>query len=204
MGTTNLKAALENSYAGWLGQLDQDERRAVEIVTMYQEELPVLTRRAAEMKRLLESAEVILTHIAPGWKRETVKPRRRNANQGLVEVGQVAKLTLDVLRETPAPLTAREIASRVVDLDRGQRRIKLEQRIKFAGDNGATSGEIERFKRLLAELDVDASPEERRAVMQRVGNAVDSTLRQKKGRYVDADDGNPKKWFVIRPPRLAA
>lgn len=204
MGTTNLKAALENGYAGWLGQLDEDERRALAIVSMYEEELPVLTKRAIEMKRLIESAEVILRHIDPRWKPEKVKPRRPNAHQGIAPTGQVAKLTLDILRESPEPLRPREIAKRIWETTRRDTRAEIQRRLGWSSDNGGTSVELDALRRQLADADTEPCALEMRKTLDKITNAVDSTLRQKRGKLVDCQGDYSRKWFIIRTPRLAA
>jgi hypothetical protein len=112
---TNLKAALENKIGLWAGELRENEEQIAEIMTLF-ETLPERTKRAERLKRVLECAGVVMTEIDPTWTENRVKPSKPFVHKSPVEIGQIAKLTLDILRESPKPLTAREIARKVLEM----------------------------------------------------------------------------------------
>ena len=114
MGVTNLKAALENKMGLWAGELQEQEELIAEIQSLF-ETLPERTRRAERLKTVLGCATVVMTEIDPTWTEDRVKASRPAAHKSPVPLGQIAKLTLDILREAPEPLTTREITLRVLE-----------------------------------------------------------------------------------------
>ena len=116
MGSTNLKKSLESKMGLWAGELREQEAKIAEIQSLF-ESLPGHTARAERLKKVLECADEVMREIDPAWTNDRVKPSKPFVHKTPVRLGQTAKLTLDVLREAAAPLTAREIGNRVLELD---------------------------------------------------------------------------------------
>ncbi|WP_374942860.1 hypothetical protein [Sphingomonas sp.] len=55
--------------------------------------------------------------VDPTWTKDRVKPSKPFVHKNAVRIGNTAKFALDVLREAQGPLTAREIAMAVLELD---------------------------------------------------------------------------------------
>jgi len=116
VGSTNLKQALISKMGLWAGELKEREAKAAEILTLY-EGLPAITARAERLKRVLDCASEVMREIDPAWSPDRVKPSKPFVHKAPVQLGQTTKLALDVLREAPAPLRAREIAVEVLRRD---------------------------------------------------------------------------------------
>ena len=116
MGLTNLKGALENKMGLWAGELREQEERIVEIQSLFAT-LPERSKRVGRLRQVLECAAVVMTEVDPTWTDDRIKPSKPFVHKSLVEVGQIAKLTLDVLRNSrDNSLTARDIARKVLEI----------------------------------------------------------------------------------------
>lgn len=114
MGQTNLKHALERKYAMFKGELGDKQKRVDEIEMLFREELPALSDRTKRLHRLMECAEELLHEIDPAWKPENTRAVRPNVHKAPVEIGRISKTALDVLRESPVPLTIRQITDQLL------------------------------------------------------------------------------------------
>ena len=110
MGQTNLKLALERKFSLLAGELESKQREVVEIESLFSK-LPVLNERNARIEHLLNWAADLLVEIDPAWTRSKAKAVRPN-----VKKAPVTKFTLDVLRDAEAPMTAREVAVKVMEM----------------------------------------------------------------------------------------
>lgn len=114
MGESNLRAALERKYALFKGELGEKRQRIEYIESLFREELPRLTEREQRLHRLIECAEEILKEINPSFSPEKVRPVKPHVHKAPTAVGQIAKVTLDILRESEVSLTTRQIADGIV------------------------------------------------------------------------------------------
>jgi hypothetical protein len=115
MGQTNLKLALERKFSLLAGELESKQREVVEIESLFSK-LPVLNERNARIEHLLNCAADLLVEIDPAWTRSKAKAVRPNVKKAPVEIGRITKFTLDVLRDAEAPMTAREVAVKVMEM----------------------------------------------------------------------------------------
>lgn len=116
MGSTNLKKSLESKIGLWAGELREHEAKIVEIQSLF-ETLPSHTARADRLKTVLECANEVMREIDPAWTEQRIKPSKPFVHKSPVKLGNTAKRTLDILREATEPLTAREIALRILSLE---------------------------------------------------------------------------------------
>jgi hypothetical protein len=116
VGSTNLKKSLENKISLWAGELRENEKKIAEIQSLF-ETLPTHTARADRLKTVLQCAGEVMREIDPAWTDERVKPSKPFVHKSPVGLGQTAKRALDILREATEPMTAREIAKHVLDLE---------------------------------------------------------------------------------------
>ena len=114
MSDTNLRAALERKYALFKGELGEKRQRIDYIESLFREELPKLTEREQRLHRLIDCAEEILKEINPSFAPEKVPPVKPHVHKARTAIGDIAKLTLDILRESSAALTIRQIADQIV------------------------------------------------------------------------------------------
>jgi hypothetical protein len=114
MSDTNLKAALERKYALFKGELGEKRQRIDYIESLFREELPKLTAREQRLHRLIDCAEEILKEINPSFSPDKVRPIKPHVHKAPTAIGQIAKVTLDILRESTASLTIRQIADEIV------------------------------------------------------------------------------------------
>lgn len=115
MGQTNLKLALERKFSLLAGELGSKQREVVEIETLFAK-LPVLNERTARIEHLLNCAADLLIEIDPTWSRSKAKAVVPNVKKAPVEIGRITKFALDVLRDAVVPMTAREVAVRVMEM----------------------------------------------------------------------------------------
>lgn len=116
MGISNLKQALQAKMGLWAGELADKKAREAEILSLF-EQLPTVQKRANELREVIECAERIMLEIDPTWTKDNLKPSKPFVHKNAVRIGNTAKYALDVLREAHEPLTAREIAMAVLELD---------------------------------------------------------------------------------------
>ena len=116
MGSTNLKKSLESKIGLWAGELRDHEAKIVEIQSLF-ETLPVHTSRADRLKTVLDCANEVMREIDPTWTEQKIKPSKPFVHKSPVKLGNTAKRALDILREATEPLTAREIAVRILSLE---------------------------------------------------------------------------------------
>lgn len=116
MGISNLKQALQDKMGLWAGELADKEAREAEILSLF-EQLPALQKRAEDLREVIKCAERVMLEIDPTWTADKVKPSKPFVHKNAVRIGNTAKFALDVLREATEPLTAREIAMAVLELD---------------------------------------------------------------------------------------
>lgn len=136
MGSTNLKQALQYKMGLWAGELAEREKKVAEILSLY-ESLPEPNARAERLKVVLDCAGEVMKEIDPTWSPAAIKPARPFAHKNGVKLGQTTKLALDILREGPGNLTARELAVQVAQRD-GSRELTEQdlQRLSNAVDSG--------------------------------------------------------------------
>lgn len=116
MGISNLKQSLQAKMGLWAGELADKEAREAEILSLF-EQLPTVQKRAHDLREVLRCAERVMLEIDPTWTKDKVKPSKPFVHKSAVRIGNTAKFALDVLREAEKPLTAREIAMAVLELD---------------------------------------------------------------------------------------
>lgn len=116
MGSTNLRASLGTKMGHWAAELKEHEDKIVEIESLF-EQLPTISARAQRLKKVLDCAGIVMKEIDPEWRAEKVKPVKAFVHKSPVRLGQIAKLSLDVLRESSFSLTSREIAKEVMARD---------------------------------------------------------------------------------------
>jgi hypothetical protein len=114
MSGTNLRAALERKYALFKGGLAEKGQRIGYIESLFREELLKLTDREQRLKRLIGCAEEILEEINPSFSPEKVGPIMPTVHKAPTAIGQIAKLVLNILRESTASSTKRQIADGIV------------------------------------------------------------------------------------------
>lgn len=116
MGSTNLKSSLERKICLWAGELREHEAKIAEIQALF-ESLPTHTARADRLKTVLACANEVMREIDPAWTEQRVKPSKPFVHKSPVKMGNTAKRALDILREASHPMTAREIATRILQLE---------------------------------------------------------------------------------------
>lgn len=115
MGESNLRAALERKYAMFKGELGDKRQRIEYIESLFHDELPKLTEREQRLNRLIDCAEELLKEINPSFVPEKVRPIKPHVHKAPTAIGQISKVTLDILRESTIALTTREIADEIVE-----------------------------------------------------------------------------------------
>ena len=116
MGISNLKQALQAKMSLWAGELADKEAKKAEILSLF-EQLPRVQKRADVLREVIKCAERVMLEVDPTWTKDNVKPSKPFVHKNAVRIGNTAKFALDVLREAETPLTAREIAMAVLELD---------------------------------------------------------------------------------------
>ncbi len=97
MQDASILPALQDRYAGLLG------------------ELKTCDERAEEIKVALVHMEAVIKLYRADWTGSDVAPRRPPYANRYVKVGRGTQTALDVLREAAEPLTVREIVVRVME-----------------------------------------------------------------------------------------
>ena len=78
---------------------------------------PLPRSSSLELRRIAAGSEILPPAIDPTWTKDNLKPSKPFVHKNAVRIGNTAKYALDVLREAHEPLTAREIAMAVLELD---------------------------------------------------------------------------------------
>lgn len=120
----------------WAGELVEREKKVAEILSLY-ESLPGHNARAERLRVVLDCANEVMREIDPAWSPSALKPAKPFVHKNGVRLGQTTKLALDVLREGPGNLTARELAVEVAKRDGNEELSEQElQRLTNAVDSG--------------------------------------------------------------------
>lgn len=113
MGTTNVKAGLENQIAAYMGEL-QDIDATIQMIMDGMDNLKELQKRRAKLVRLIDGAEQIITENHPDWQNK-VKPRKKGQWRSPFANGELGRRALEVLREEDRWMRPREIAAKMLE-----------------------------------------------------------------------------------------
>jgi len=156
MGESNLRAALERKYAMFKGELGDKRQRIEYIESLFHHELPQLTEREQKLNRLIDCAEELLKEINPSFAPEKVRPIKPNVHKAPTAIGQISKVTLDILRESKIALTTREIANEIVvrealgdvsETDHKRLRNSIDATLRDKLDKGLVTNDGSKFAR---------------------------------------------------------
>ncbi|MDY7525303.1 hypothetical protein [Sphingomonas sp. 10B4] len=96
----------------WLYEANEQAAEIARIESLF-ESLAALRGREEHLRHVLECADVVMKEINPSWTMDDLKPVQKHVRKAPGRSGEIARLTLDILREAQ-PLTAREIAVRAI------------------------------------------------------------------------------------------
>lgn len=108
MGTTNVKAGLEDRIAVFKGELEECEAE----ITRIEEGVVVLHKlknRRGKLRALIAGAEDIIYEGDPNW-RNKIKPRKKRKWHSPFKSGEIGRKALEVLREKAHWMRPREVA----------------------------------------------------------------------------------------------
>ncbi|MGI9375174.1 MAG: hypothetical protein ACR2PC_03590 [Tsuneonella suprasediminis] len=108
MGTTNVKAGLEDRIAVFKGELEEVEAEIKRIEDGI-EVLHKLKSRRIKLRSLIEGAEDIIYESDPEW-RNKIKPRKKRKWHSPFKSGELGRRALEVLREKGRWMRPRDIA----------------------------------------------------------------------------------------------
>lgn len=114
MGSTALRKPLEVKMGHWAAEAHQLADEIARIESLF-ERLDSLRERADHLDHVLSCASVIMKEINPDWNDDQLKPIKKHVHKAPGRPGEVARLTLDVLREVVEPLPTRTISERVFE-----------------------------------------------------------------------------------------
>ena len=129
MGTTNMKASLEDRIAVFKGELEEVD---AEIIKIEIEEgidiLQLLKNRRKKLHALIGGAEDIIFDSDPNW-RNKVKPRKKHKWHSPFRSGELGRFALCILRERSRWMRPREVAREMLLLrcDRVNERVTLDK-----------------------------------------------------------------------------
>lgn len=98
----------------WAAEAKEHADEIARIESLF-ERLDSLRERADHLNHVLICATVVMKEINPDWDESQLKPVKKHVHKAPGRPGEVARLTLDVLREAAKPLSAREISQRVFE-----------------------------------------------------------------------------------------
>lgn len=113
MGTTNLLAGLQYKYAMLAGELEDLEAEIAQTRAAY-ENLPETEARRDELRTTLDHFVAVILSVEPKWDATKVKARRAHARLIPTSPGKATQWAFEVLRDATEPMTAREIAKKVL------------------------------------------------------------------------------------------
>lgn len=113
MSITNFRAPLKIAMGHWLYEANEQAAEIARIESLF-ESLGALRGREEHLRHVLGCADVVMKEINPGWTMDDLKPVQKNVRKAPGRSGEIARLTLDILRDAQEPLTAREIAGRTM------------------------------------------------------------------------------------------
>lgn len=97
----------------WLYEANQQAAEISRIESLF-ETLGPLRDREKHLRHVLGCADVVMQEINPGWIMDDLKPVQKNVRKAPGRSGEIARLTLDILRDAQEPLTAREVSIRAM------------------------------------------------------------------------------------------
>ncbi|MEM7690123.1 MAG: hypothetical protein AAF291_13965 [Pseudomonadota bacterium] len=108
MGTTNIKAGLEDRIAVFKGELEEVESEIKRI----EDGIEILNRlhtRRRKLTALISGAEDIIFDADPNW-RNKIKPRKKRKWHSPFKSGELGRRALEVLREKDRWMRPRDVA----------------------------------------------------------------------------------------------
>lgn len=108
MGISNGTAHVTRRLSMYLGELDE-RRRLAKRAREASDSLPSLNVEIERLEELVRASELILRDIDPNWNSSRVRPKRKHVFKSPFKLGQGGRMALDILREAPEPMTARDI-----------------------------------------------------------------------------------------------
>lgn len=109
MSITNFRAPLKIAMSHWLHEANEQAAEIARIESLF-ESLATLRGREEHLRHVLGCADVIMREINPGWTMDDLKPVKKHVHKAPSRPGEIARLTLDILRDAREPLSAREIS----------------------------------------------------------------------------------------------
>lgn len=109
MSITNFRAPLKVAMSHWLHEANEQAAEIARIESLF-ESLEALRRREEHLRHVLNCADVVMREINPGWSMDDLMPVKKHIHKAPSRPGEIARLTLDILRDALEPLTAREIS----------------------------------------------------------------------------------------------
>ncbi len=108
MGTTNVKAGLEDRIAVFKGELEEAEAE-IKRIEDGMEILQRLHNRRRKLLALISGAEDIIFESDPEW-RNKIKPRKKGKWHSPFKSGEIGRKALEVLREKDRWMRPRDVA----------------------------------------------------------------------------------------------
>lgn len=114
MGQSNISSNLKDRIARKMGQREQVARK-LERMEKLIEELPQTREKLADLDKVIDAIDVVLTDIDPTWSRETVIPIKPFGHRSPIAFGEGRRIALEVLQSATKKMTTREITESVLE-----------------------------------------------------------------------------------------
>ena len=114
MGISNGRAHLERRISTYLSELNEN-RKLAKNAKSAAAELPSLQTHITRLEELIHAIETLLRDDDPSWNCSRVKPKRKHAFESPFPIGEAGPMSLDVLREATAPMTARDVVRSMLE-----------------------------------------------------------------------------------------
>ena len=114
MATTNYRSPLRKRYSALTGKRDELSHRIKRIKSDI-EKLPDLEGELRDMGPLIDAVTVLLKDDDPSWTPEETPPLKPWTHHIPIPLGQCGRRAMAVLRESSDPMTARQVALKVLE-----------------------------------------------------------------------------------------
>ena len=113
MGTTNLQLALSRKLSRLKGERDAVRERIARTEKLV-EALSDMRAHAAELDKLVEHASALMQHLNPEWSASDSRSIQPFVKQIPTRLGDCSRQAMDILRCSPEPMSARELALEIL------------------------------------------------------------------------------------------
>lgn len=113
MGTTNLQLGLSRKLSRLKGERDAIRERIARTEELAKA-LPEMRAEVAELDELVEHASALMQHLDPAWSANDSRSIQPFVKQIPTKLGTCSRKAMDILRGSPEPMSARELAMEVL------------------------------------------------------------------------------------------